>query len=135
MTHWTVQSSLIHVVLAAITVCVSLHGEAAPRSAVQSGKRAVRMEITVPKDIPPLQITSREGEIAELEVADVGKFGFEPTFQKGDNSVVIVTIFDLATSPRKRLAQVEVPADGKQQVQSKTSPAFGIRIVSITAAK
>jgi hypothetical protein len=101
----------------------------------QSTKRVVVMAITVPKKgVPPISVTTREGETATLSVDGVGKIGFEPTFRKNDESTVIVTVFDVASSPSQKLGEAEVPVAGKP-VQSKTSPSFGIQIVKVTQPK
>ncbi len=101
----------------------------------QSTKRVVVMAITVPKKgVPPITLTTREGETATLSVDDVGKIGFEPTFRTNDESTVIVTVFDVASSPKQKLGEAEVTVGGKP-VQSKTSPSFGIQVVKVTQAK
>ena len=109
--------------------------DAAVQATVQWPKRVVVMAITVPKKgVPPITITTREGEAATLSIDGVGKIGFEPTFRKGDESTVIVTIFDVASSPSQKLGEAEVPVAGKP-VQSKTSPSFGIQIVRVIQPK
>jgi hypothetical protein len=109
--------------------------DAAIQATVQSPKRVVVMAITLPKKgVPPITMTTREGEAATLSIDGVGKIGFEPTFRKGDDSTVIVTIFDVASSPSQKLGEAEVPVAGKL-VQSKTSPSFGIQIVRVSQPK
>lgn len=98
--------------------------------ALQSSRRVVSMEITVPKDIPPIRMAGREGETVTLALDDLGKFGFEPSFREGDVSTVIVTVSDMGSSPSRQLGQVKVPVDGSR-VQSKTSPDFGVRIIRV----
>lgn len=98
--------------------------------ALQSSRRVVRMEITVPKDIPPMRIVGREGETVTVALDDLGKFGFEPSFREGDDATVIVTVSDMSSSPSRQFGQVKVPVDGSR-VQSRTSPDFGIRIIRV----
>jgi hypothetical protein len=101
----------------------------------QSMKRVVQMAITVPKKgVPPINVTTREGEMATLSLDDVGEIGFEPIFRTNDESTVIVTVFDLASSPKQKLGEAEVTVGGKP-VQSKTSPSFGIQVVKVTQPK
>ncbi len=99
------------------------------------GTRVVNMEIIVRDGDPPLRIASREGDSAIMEHPDLGKFEFKPSFPKGKNGIVLITISDASKSPSRKLTDVEVPADGKQLVQAKTSPAFQIRIAGIADTK
>lgn len=108
---------------------------AAVRATAQSAKRVVTMAITVPKKgVPPVTLTTREDEMVTLSIDGVGKIGFEPAFRKNDDSTVIVTVFDIASSPRQKLGEAEVPVAGTL-VQTKTSPSFGIQIVKVTQPK
>jgi uncharacterized lipoprotein YbaY len=101
----------------------------------QSTKRVVVMAITIPKKgVPPIIVSTPEGETATLSLDGIGKIGFEPTFRKSDGSTVIVTLFDVANSPSQKLGETAVPVAGKP-VQSKTSPSFGIQIVRVTQPK
>lgn len=106
--------------------------DARPRD---SRARFVTMEVTVRDDIPPLRMAAKEGEAAVLENPDVGKFDFTPSFQPGDDAVMVVTIADASVSPHRRLAEVKVPSDGTQRVPSKTSPNFWIRIARIVQSQ
>ena len=137
MSTRTVRTAACGIVLLGLTTSALLKAESRRSSHDQAAKRGVRMEITLPKDIKdtPIQIAAREGESGTIEIPDFGKFGFEPRFKEGANGVVVVAIFDAAVSPNKRLGQVEVPADGKQRLQSKTSPDFGIRIMGVIEPK
>lgn len=99
------------------------------------GTRVVNMEITVRDGEPPLRIAAKEDESAVLEHPDLGKFEFTPSFPKGKDTIVLVTISDASVSPSRKLTEVEVPADGKRRVQAKTSPAFQIRIARIVDTK
>jgi hypothetical protein len=112
-----------------------VHADEAMTTSTQSGSRTVTMSITLREDLPPLRITAREGEVATLEHQDVGKFEFKPTFKKDDATVVVVAILDAASSPSRPLAEVVVPVNGKEPVQSKTKPVFAIRIVRVTETK
>jgi hypothetical protein len=108
---------------------------AAVEATAQSPKRVVAMAITVPKKgVPPVNLTTPEGEMVTLSIDGVGKIGFEPAFRKNDQSTVIVTIFDIASSPRQKIDAAEVPVAGKP-VQTKASPSFGIQIVKVTQPK
>ena len=101
----------------------------------QGTKRVVVMSITVPKKgVPPFTVTTREDEMVTLSIDGVGKIGFEPTFHKNSESPLTVTVFDIATSPRQKLGEVEVPVAGKA-VQTKTTPSFGIQITKVTQPK
>ncbi len=101
----------------------------------QSAKRVVVMAISVPKKgVPPLQLTAREGETVTISIDGFGKFGFEPTLRKSDESTVTVAVFDVGSDPSKRLGDTQVPVAGKA-VQSKTSPSFGIQVVRVTQPK
>ncbi|HEX5069066.1 MAG TPA: hypothetical protein VFV78_02530 [Vicinamibacterales bacterium] len=93
------------------------------------------MSITVPKKgVPPVTLTTREGEMVTLSIEGVGKIGFEPAFHGNSESPVTVTVYDIATSPRQKLGEAEVPVAGKA-VQTKTSPSFGIQITKVTQPK
>jgi hypothetical protein len=122
--------------LGALTICSVAAQPAVPRSGIsQAKKRSVFLEITVPKKgVPPLQIAAAEGESATMDVTDVGKFAFEPSFPKNDSTVVTVAIFDLGTTPRHRLGEVLLTAGGNA-IQSKTSPSFGIRVLRVNQPK
>ncbi len=65
-----------------------------------------------------------------MDVTDVGKFAFEPSFPKNDSKTVTVTIFDLESTPGHRLGEVHLTAAGPA-VQSNTSPSFGIRVLRV----
>ncbi len=106
---------------------------ASPQDA--SKKRVVRMELTIREGEPPLRISAREGESATVEHPELGKFAFRPSLPKEQPSMVIVAVLDASVTPNRRLADVKVPADGKQRVQSKTTPDFGLRIISVGEAK
>ena len=104
----------------------------ATEGGIQSTKRVVVMAITVPKKgVPPLTLTTHEDEMVTLSMDGVGKIGFEPGFRKNDESAVIVTVFDIASSPRQKLGEAAVPVAGKL-VQTQTTPSFGIQIVKVT---
>jgi hypothetical protein len=122
----------IHLPCAAIVVIgmllsqtISLNAHKEPR-----GSRFVTMEVSVREDVA-LRLAAKEGEAATLEHPDIGKFEFKPSFKKGADAFVVVAIFDASVSPPRRLGEVTVPADGKQRVESKTSPNFRIRIVRV----
>jgi hypothetical protein len=102
---------------------------------LQATKRAVFLEIALPtQGAPPVRVAIREGEMATVEVADVGKFGFEPSLQKNQAAAVVVSIFDIAANPRRRLGDVQT-MPGTKEVQSKTTPSFGIRVLRVTEPK
>ena len=94
--------------------------------------RVIRLAITPPsKDAPTSVIATHENESVTVHVPDLGNFGFTPAIGS-DNRTVVVTIFDNRNGGHKRLGEVQAPVGGKV-VQSKTDPAFGIKIVSISS--
>lgn len=119
----------------AVLVCALFFVPLLQAGQQSKGTRVVNMEITVRDGVPPLRIAAREGEAAVLEHPDLGKFEFKPAFQRGKDTVVLITISDASGSPSRKLADVEVAADGKQRVQAKMSPAFLIRIAGIVDTK
>jgi hypothetical protein len=124
------------VVFGALAIA-SLQREALARGThmTQGGKRVVFMEITVPKKgVPPMGVTTHEDETATLSVDGVGNFGFQPTIPKDDTNAVVVAIFDLGSTPSRRLGDVKVPIAGTV-VQSKTTPSFGIRVLRVVQPK
>ena len=100
----------------------------------QAQKRVIRMEIT-PANIHYIQIAAKEGEKVTFSHPDIGKFLFEPNFQKGKTDTVVVSIYD-AKSPDhpKKLEDLKVPTAGAR-AESKTSPQFSIRILGVTEPK
>jgi hypothetical protein len=122
--------------LGALTICSVAAQPAVPRSGIgQAKKRSVFLEITVPKKgVPPLHVAAAEGDSATMDITDVGKFAFEPTFPKNDSTAVTVAIFDRGTTPKRRLGEVQLSAGGIA-VQSKTSPSFGIRVLRVVQPK
>lgn len=124
--------TVVTIIALAIVFSITEHVRAA---GTQARKRVVWLEITVPSQgAPPLRIATPEGEMATVEVADVGKFGFEPIFPNKQGSAVAVSIFDIAATPRRRLGDV-LTGLGAKAVQSKTTPSFGIRLLRVTEPK
>jgi hypothetical protein len=117
--------------ISAVVLCVLPSAVLLGARRPSHGARFVTMEISTRDDVPALRLAAKEGESAILEHPDLGKFEFKPSFKKGDDAVVVVSISDAGVSPPRRLADVNVPADGKQRVESKTSPNFRIRIARI----
>jgi hypothetical protein len=105
------------------------------RAVAQSATRVVVLEISVPKKgMPAVHLSAREGETVTISVDGVGRFGFQPTFDKDDESNVTVTVFDLGSDPERRLGETNLKAGGRA-VQSKTSPSFGIQVLRVTQPK
>jgi len=105
----------------------------AGRPAQAAGKRLVVMQIELPDGAAP-QLKVYEGQPASIELRDGQKFGFVPTPDASTNSTVVVSIFDLKTTPHRQLGEVEVNVGGGS-VRSDTTPGFGIRVVEIQPAK
>ena len=105
-------------VLLATTVCLAQ--SAAPT-------RDVVMELTLAGGHKP-QLRIADGGTGIVELPDVGKFGFVPRLQ--DGNVVLVDIFDLNRTPHQRLGGLEAVVGG-EQVQSRTTPEFTVRIVRV----
>lgn len=104
------------------------------RGPAQSSRRIVHLEATIDSDSSREQLTLREDETLVTDIEDMGTFGFEARFRKGNDATVLIVIFDAETSPPVLLGAVEVPVDGKR-VESTTSPRFGLRIVRIERAR
>jgi hypothetical protein len=90
------------------------------------------MQVTLPNGAAPV-LKVLEGDPATVELKE-GKFGFVPAFRAGDESTVLVDVFDLQANPHRRLGQVDVPVGGNV-VPSETTPLFRIRVSQVVAAK
>ena len=97
-----------------------------------ASERVVEMQITLPNGAAPV-LKVREGVSATVGLKE-GKFGFVPTFHAGDESTVVVGVFDVEANPHRQVGQVEVPVGGNA-VQSETTPAFRIRVSRVIAGK
>jgi hypothetical protein len=94
-----------------------------------AAKRDVVLELTLPNGATP-QLRIAEGQTGSVELPDVGKFGFVPTFENGTDRPVVVELFDLRKTPRQSLGRVEAAADGERR-QFDTTPRFGVRVVRV----
>jgi hypothetical protein len=97
-----------------------------------ASKRIVEMQVTLPNGAAPVMKVD-EGVPATVGLKE-GKFGFVPTFRAGNESTVVVEVFDVQANPHRQLGQVEVPVGGNA-VQSETTPAFRIRVSRVIAGK
>jgi hypothetical protein len=96
-------------------------------------KRSVEMEIALPNGAVARAATpEEEGVIVKL--VDGRRFGFVPTFPHGDDSVVMVSIWNVDGKPVRKLGSVDVEVGG-QSVRSDTSPSFGVRVARVIAPK
>lgn len=109
-----------------LSLVVFLSG-AIPAQEAHASKARFRLEVIGPENAPALiQVTTREGEEAVVEIKNVGKFGLTPRFSK-DARVIMLTISDRSTDAGPQVAEVEVPTN-QQIVRSGTRPSFGIRL-------
>lgn len=95
--------------------------------------RVIRLAVTPPgKDAPTTATATHENELVTVVVPNLGAFAFSPVIAS-DNRTVVVTIYDDRNEGHKVLGKVEAPIGGKV-IQSKTTPSFGIKIVSVSSA-
>jgi len=92
-------------------------------------KRDVVLELTLPNGATP-QLRVAEGETGSVELPDIGKFGFVPTFQNSDTRNVVVELIDLGKTPHQRIGRVEAVVDGSK-LQFDTRPRFAVRVVRV----
>jgi hypothetical protein len=92
--------------------------------------RDVVLEVRCPNGATP-QLRISEGGTGSVNIPRVGHFGFSPTLGEHDDNVVVVELFDLSQSPRRSMGRVEVTAGG-EEVQSGTSPQFGMKVLKVT---
>jgi hypothetical protein len=114
-------------VVAALAPSILAGAQAPPKRVVTLGILAPN----APKDARPVSIMTLEDGMAGMTVPDVGQFGFTPSFRKGDDKTVVVTIFDTSTKPGTELGSVDVVVGAKAAVQSKTKPSFGILVTAV----
>lgn len=120
-------------ILFGVAAVLLLSAVSSIHAGLQTPKRVVTLGIVAPnaaKDASPARLTVLEGGTGSLAVPDVGRFGFSPSFQPGDDKTVIVTIFDASTQPSNELGKVHVPVGGNI-IQSKTKPSFGIQVINV----
>lgn len=121
--------------IGSLLVCVScwvLLPSLSAGAAAQQAKRVVRIGVANPTPGgPEIQVATNEGEAASLSLKDVGNFKLVPTFPKGDDKTVQLTISE-ADSDRQ-VDQVDVPADGKP-IQPKKFP-LKLRVIAVTTPK
>jgi hypothetical protein len=96
-----------------------------------AGKRSIVLELSLPNGATP-QLRVPEGETGSVELTNVGKFGFVPTFQDENQRVVVVELFDLKRTPHQWLGRLEAVVGG-DKVQSDTTPQFGVRVVRVVS--
>ena len=108
-----------------ISLAVAL---AATESMAQAVKRDVVLSLSLPGGANP-QLRITDGETGSVELPKVGKFGFVPTL-RADSDTVVVELFDLNTTPRKRIDRMEM-VQGGDYMQSATTPSIGVRVTRI----
>jgi hypothetical protein len=92
------------------------------------GRSDIVLDLSLPSGATP-QLRIAEGDTGSIELPRVGKFGFVPSFRTG-TELVVVDVFDLKQTPRKRLDRLEMIAGG-DWMQSATKPPFGLRISKV----
>ena len=78
----------------------------------QSRKADIVLDFTLANGVTP-QIRITEGDTGTIELPDAGKFGFAPTLQEGNATVVIVEVFDMNQTPERRIARLELNGGGE----------------------
>jgi hypothetical protein len=96
------------------------------RMAAAAYAPAVTMSIKTPDGFTE-ELAAHESGLATLKLKNGTEYSFRPTMQDDKGNRITVTIFDSAST---ELGEVEVGA-AKPAVQSKTSPAFTIRITKV----
>jgi hypothetical protein len=91
-------------------------------------KRDVVLDLSLPNGATP-QLRITEGTTGSIDLPKVGKFGFVPSLRNGSD-IVVVELFDLSRTPRKRLDRMEMTAGG-DPVQSATKPPLGVRVAQV----
>ena len=89
-------------------------------------QRDIVLDLSLPNGGTP-QLRIAEGETGTIELPNVGKFGFVPTFREGTTGVVVVELFNLSRTPHRRVARLEVVVGG-DTLQSDSTPQFGVRV-------
>jgi hypothetical protein len=100
---------------------------AAAQSTAQ--QRDIVLDLSLPNGGTP-QLRIAEGETGTVELPDVGKFGFVPTFREDNTGVVVVELFDLTRTPHQRIARLELIVGGAI-MQSDSTPQFGVRVTRV----
>jgi hypothetical protein len=100
---------------------------AAAQSTAQ--QRDIVLDLSLPNGGTP-QLRIAEGETGTVELPDVGKFGFVPTFREDNTGVVVVELFDLTRTPHQRIARLELIVGG-DVMQSDSTPQFGVRVTRV----
>ncbi len=113
----------------AVFVAVSMSALATPAPP----KRSVELEITLPKGGAP-RVIVREDEGAVVRLPDGARFGFVPSVRNGEDTAVVIGIWDVDRVPLQKLGSVEVEVGGPL-AQSETLPSFGIRVLRVINPK
>jgi hypothetical protein len=123
-------------VLAAVAV-IALGASDIPRiheqlhAATQHNGRIIKLTLSV-FELKDININIREGDEGVIDLKERGKFAFAPTVRNDDSAKVVVAIWDLANSERRKMGEVIAPAGG-DEVLSTTEPPFRIRIRSVAS--
>jgi hypothetical protein len=128
--HGSNRLSVVAIVIVALTPSILALVQSPP-------KRVVTLSVlrpNAPEDTRPSLITALEDGMATLGIPDVGRFGFTPSFAKGDAKTVVITIFDASAQPARELGRVEVVV-GDEPVESRTTPSFVIGVTRVTRPK
>src|SRR5690242_15197508 len=80
-------------------------------SMARAVKRDVVLSLNLPGGANP-ELRIPEGETGSIELQKVGQIGFVPTLQNG-TATVVVELFDLSTTPRKRIDRMEMVTGGE----------------------
>lgn len=95
--------------------------------------RVVFLEVTVAEK-PPARLASREGDMINLEIDGVGRFGLLAKVADAEEKRVDIEIFDFAKDDKRPVGRVTA-ATGGETVESSTTPRFRIRVRQVTAPK
>jgi hypothetical protein len=92
------------------------------------GKRTVVFQVELPNGAKP-QFKAIEGQAASVEIKGA-KYGFVPTIDPGNESVVHMGVYDLSVTPNKELSTVDLMVGGNW-VKSDTAPAFTFNVLDV----
>lgn len=125
-------TSTVRIASLLICICSCVVLSSLSAGAAQQAKRVVRIGVANPTaGGPEIQVATHEGEAASLRLKDVGNFKLIPTFPKGDDKTVLLTISE--TDSDRQVDQVDLPADGKP-IQPKKFP-LKVRVIAVTTPK
>ena len=85
-----------------------------------AGKRDIVLNLSLPNG-GAQQLRIAEGGTGSVSMPKLGKFGFVPRFRDGSDSIVVVELFDLSSTPSRRIGRMELSVGG-DSAQSATTP-------------